>query len=40
MDYHLPEVKADSFQFRVKNKLGEIRSGAAPDTYNWNHVIK
>lgn len=40
VDYHLPEVKADSFQLRVKNKLGDIRSGAAPDTYNWNHIIK
>ncbi|HCZ36233.1 MAG TPA: branched chain amino acid aminotransferase, partial [Cytophagales bacterium] len=39
-DYHLPEVKDNSFQLRVKNKLAEIRSGAAADKYNWNHIIR
>ena len=39
-DYHLPEVKDNSFQLTVKKKLQDIRSGAAPDKYNWNHIIK
>lgn len=39
-DYNLPASKDDSFQLRVKSKLGEIRSGAAPDKYNWNHIIR
>ncbi|MBN8576646.1 MAG: branched-chain amino acid aminotransferase [Cytophagales bacterium] len=39
-DYHLPPVKEDSFQLRVKNALGEIRKGTAPDKYNWNHIVK
>jgi len=39
-DYNLPAIKDDSFQLQVKSKLGEIRSGAAPDKYNWNHIIR
>ncbi|MCW5911058.1 MAG: branched-chain amino acid aminotransferase [Cyclobacteriaceae bacterium] len=40
IDYHLPEVNENGFQLTVKRKLHNIRSGAAPDKYNWNHIIK
>lgn len=38
-DYQLPDVKADSFQLRVKKKLLAIRLGAEPDAHNWNYII-
>ncbi len=40
IDYQLPEVKENGFQLTVKKNLNSIRSGAAPDKYNWNHIIK
>lgn len=39
-DHHLPEVKATSFQLRVKDKLNKIRMGEEPDPFGWNYIIK
>lgn len=39
-DYKLPADSASSFQQRVKKKLSDIRTGAAPDVYHWNYLIK
>ncbi len=39
-DYTLPEVKADSFQQRVKTKLNNIRLGLEEDPYGWNYIIE
>jgi branched-chain amino acid aminotransferase len=39
-DYHLPEVKADSFQLRVKQKLQNIRMGIEADVHGWNYIIE
>ncbi|NJM24477.1 MAG: branched-chain amino acid aminotransferase [Bacteroidia bacterium] len=38
-DYQLPEVTADSFQLRVKQKLGNIRMGTEPDNHQWNYIL-
>lgn len=38
-DYHLPEVTANSFQLRVKQKLGNVRMGAEPDNHQWNYIL-
>ena len=38
-DYKLPEFDKNSFQLRVKEKLGAIRTGAEPDIHNWNYII-
>ena len=39
-NYNLPEPKADCFMYSVKKRLKDIRTGKAPDTMGWNHVIK
>jgi branched-chain amino acid aminotransferase len=39
-NYNLPEPKADCFMYTVKKRLKDIRTGKAPDTMGWNHVIK
>lgn len=39
-DYQLPPVAADSIQLRMKARLEKIRSGAEPDTHNWNYIVK
>ena len=39
LDYNLPAVTEQSFQFRVKEKLNRIRLGFEPDPYGWNYVI-
>ena len=38
-DMQIPEVKADSFQLRVKQKLQNIRMGAEPDVHGWNYIF-
>lgn len=38
-DYQLPDVKSDSFQLRVKQKLQAIRLGLEADEHDWNYVI-
>ncbi len=38
-DLVIPEVKADSFQLRVKQKLQNIRMGIEPDIHGWNDII-
>lgn len=38
-DLQIPEVKADSFQLRVKHKLQNIRMGTEPDVHGWNYLI-
>jgi len=40
IDYTLPPVEQNSVQLRMKSLLADIRSGARPDTHNWNYVIK
>ena len=39
-DMQIPEVKADSFQLRAKQKLQNIRMGTEPDVHGWNYIIK
>jgi branched-chain amino acid aminotransferase len=39
-DLEIPAAGTDSFQLKVKEKLNNIRMGLAPDTHNWNYVIK
>ncbi|MFZ6000532.1 MAG: branched-chain amino acid aminotransferase [Bacteroidota bacterium] len=38
-DYKLSLPAADSFQNRVKKKLGDMRLGVTPDPYGWNFII-
>jgi len=38
-DMQIPEVKADSFQVRVKQKLQNIRMGTEPDVHGWNYLV-
>ncbi len=40
VDYALPAVEATSIQNRIKKKLLDIRTGAAPDRHNWNYTIR
>lgn len=37
--YRVP-VKEDSFMYWAKQRLEAIRTGAAPDKYGWNYIIK
>jgi Branched-chain amino acid aminotransferase/4-amino-4-deoxychorismate lyase len=39
-DYSLPADSSNSFQQRVKKKLSDIRLGLAPDTHQWNYILK
>jgi branched-chain amino acid aminotransferase len=38
-DYNVKTPGPDSFQNKVKERLNAIRTGAAPDTHNWNYII-
>ncbi len=38
-EYALPSYTSDNIMFKLKNKLDNIRHGAAPDIYNWNFII-
>src|SRR6185436_67742 len=38
-DMQIPEVKADSVQLRVKQKLQNIRMGTEPATHGWNYLV-
>ena len=38
-DLQIPEVKADSFQLRAKQKLQNIRMGTEPDVHGWNYLV-
>lgn len=39
-DYQLPAVAPDSIQLRMKKRLLDIRTGAAPDPFGWNSVVQ
>jgi branched-chain amino acid aminotransferase len=39
-DFNLPTIDSTSFQQRVKQKLSNLRTGAEPDVYGWNYIIK
>lgn len=39
IDYRLPPAEPGSFQFRVKKKLSDIRTGMAPDKHGWNYKL-
>jgi len=39
-DYNLPEVKDNGIMTRLKKALTDIRTGAAPDKYDWNTIIE
>lgn len=38
-DHQIPAAGNDSFQYRVKEKLNNIRMGAEPDVHGWNYII-
>jgi branched-chain amino acid aminotransferase len=38
-DLEIPEVTANSFQLRVKQKLQNIRMGNEPDVHGWNYLF-
>jgi branched-chain amino acid aminotransferase len=38
-DLSVPEAGPDSFQLKAKEKLEQIRMGAAPDVHQWNYLI-
>ena len=38
-DHTIDLPTADSIQFKVKNRLLQIRTGEVPDTHNWNHIV-
>ena len=38
-DYKINPPTENSFQNRVKEKLNQVRLGAAPDVHGWNYVI-
>lgn len=40
VDYAFPPVDANSIQQRIKKKLLAIRTGAEPDRYGWNHIVR
>jgi len=39
-DYSLPPVDANSIQLRMKKRLLDIRTGAAPDRHGWNYLVR
>ena len=39
-DYQLPAVESNGIQLRMKKKLLDIRTGAAPDNHRWNYIVK
>ncbi|TDH25628.1 branched-chain amino acid aminotransferase [Segetibacter sp. 3557_3] len=39
VDYHLPEYGSNNLMFRLKQRLGDIRTGAEADTYGWNYIV-
>lgn len=40
VDYPFPPVDANSIQQRIKKRLLQIRTGAEPDRYGWNHIVR
>jgi branched-chain amino acid aminotransferase len=40
IDYSFPPVEPSSIQMRVKQRLLDMRTGAAPDRHGWNYVIR
>lgn len=40
IDYAFPPVEASSIQMRLKKRLLDIRTGAAPDKHNWNYLVR
>ncbi len=40
VDYQFPPVDPQSIQQKMKKKLLDIRTGAAPDTHGWNYIFK
>jgi branched-chain amino acid aminotransferase len=38
-NYTIPPAGPESFQHRVKQKLTDIRTGVAPDTFGWNYIL-
>jgi len=39
VDHHLPEYSHEHVLFRLKQKLENIRSGAAADVHDWNFIV-
>ncbi len=39
-DYTLPAIKDDNVALKIKQRLLDIRVGAAPDKNNWNTIVK
>jgi branched-chain amino acid aminotransferase len=39
VDYHLPEYGVDNLFNKIKQKLGNIRSGKEADLHEWNYII-
>ncbi len=39
IDYSLPEYSHENIQFRLKDRLQQIRLGLAPDEHGWNHLL-
>lgn len=40
LDYSFPAVEPNSIQMRMKKRLLDIRTGAAPDRHGWNYSIR
>jgi branched-chain amino acid aminotransferase len=40
VDFAFPPVEANSIQQRIKKRLLDIRTGAAPDRHGWNDVVR
>ncbi len=40
IDYAFPPVDDNSIQLRMKKRLLDIRTGAAPDRYGWNYIVR
>lgn len=38
-DYSLPEYSHENIQFRLKDRLEQIRLGRAPDQHGWNFLV-
>ena len=39
VDYSIDLPAEESIQFRIKNKLLQIRTGEVTDTHSWNHIV-
>lgn len=38
-DYHLPEYNHENLSYKLKQKLGRIRTGKEQDEHGWNFVV-